>query len=141
MKRVLAILLLTLSMLSLSLLPAHAQFVSATVISLRNVRNAAGAVTGIAFTLVLRDDAVPSELRDCSYTVQGDEFAGLPAPGAARRSALVAIAKREAHVCFDAWVAERAARAQPPVILDPTTDMGANSFSSFTGEAAPTPTP
>lgn len=121
-------------------LPSRATFVSATVIELQLVRDTAGVVTGISFILLLRDDATP-EVKRCSYVISGNEFTTLPVSAVPKKAALVAIAKREGHICFDAWVTERAARAQTPIVRDPLTDLGVTSFSSFTGEAAPLPTP
>lgn len=118
----------------------QAAFLSATVTDLARVRDSGGTVTGISFTLLLRDDAITEQV-SCGYLITGTEFSGLPVGVAAQKAALIAIAKREGHFCYNRWIAERTARAQPPQIRDPLTDLGATSFSSFAGEASPLPTP
>jgi len=120
--------------------PSHAAFVKAVVTELHQVRDADSVVIGIRFAVEIHDDAT-TETEFFSYTVKGAEFESLPAGAAARKSALIAIIKRETRQAYERWTAQRAARPKPALVRDPLSDLGAKEITTFTGEAPPLPSP
>lgn len=111
-------------------------FLKGIIVLVTKIRNSASQVTGLRFAVEMHDDST-SETYNFAYVVTGAEFTGLPAGAAAKRAALLAILKREAHKEYDAWVARRAVQDAPPLVSDPATDLGTNEFTTFTGEAPP----
>jgi hypothetical protein len=120
---------------------AQAAFDHFNINSMRQVRDADGAVVGLRVEIEIFITG-RSESEKASFKIEGQEYQNLVALTAGqRRAQLVAIAKREAHVRFDRWVAEIQSRPQPEVARDVATDFGVVTVSTFAGEAAPTPTP
>jgi hypothetical protein len=111
-------------------------FQKATVIELHQIRDANSVVIGIRLAVELRDDTT-TEMESFVYIIKGTEFTSLPTGVAAKKAALVAILKREAHKAYDRWIAQIATRPKPVVVRDVLSDLGTNEITNFTGEAAP----
>lgn len=105
-------------------------FQRATINNLLQVRDAGGTTVSIRFDLVISDDGT-SERASVSYVLTPSEFAALPGSGAARRNAIIAIIKREAHKAHTAFIA----RPQTPTTRDPQTDLGVTEITDFVGES------
>jgi len=110
-------------------------FVSAKILTLRLVKDSAGTVTGIRM-LVEMHDSVLTETQNFIYVITNSEFAALPASGTARKTAIVAIIKREAKNEYAKWIAAVAARPKPSIVRDPLTDLGVTEITDFVGAAA-----
>jgi len=105
-------------------------FQRATINNLLQIRDSGGATISIRFDLVISDDST-AERTSVSYTLTPAEFIALPGSGAARRTAIIALIKREAHRAHTAFIG----RPQVPQTRDPQTDLGVVEVTDFVGES------
>lgn len=119
---------------------SQASFTRATIVAVEKVRDSAGAAIGIKLLVRMTDSAI-SQPYVFEYTLTGPEFTALPTGATAKKTALVAILKREAQAQHAAWIAREAAKPQSPLPGDPVTDLGVTEITTFSGAATPFPTP
>lgn len=112
-------------------------FQRADITTLTIRRDGANDPLGVHFTVTIRDDAT-AETKECGYLIQGDELAALPASGAARRAAIIAIIKREVKQVFQEWVKDRQARVVTNEVRNVNTDLGTTQITN-TDVANPAP--
>jgi hypothetical protein len=132
--------LLTILLLVAFTLPTQAAFQKFTYTRVAFHRDSSGVQDGIILQGEIWDTAIP-EAKQFTYVIQGAEFASLPAGAAAKKTAIVAITKREVQKAWVDWASEYVARPKPPQERDAQADLGVTEFATFAGAAAPLPTP